>query len=1114
MNIGYVFLLIITGTAFFVSGIPTPDQMVADFNAAQKFYTSGAYDQAIEKYAEVGNVESRFVDEDKVVVNFGDMQFRIKDATLYQSGNSYSKMAGEELRKASETQNEDEKEKNNRLALEYVSKATEYFNNTQEVSTNEELKVLAQKKIIDTWYLIYNHNKVIEEGRKLIEKYPESIYVQDALYNIGWAYYDTQKYDDSIITFNELITRFPTGTKSDRALFQIGESYFDQSNYSEAAPYYLRLVNKMRINELTDLEIQKIQRDKLAGLTDETALDLAAKAALKVGACFANSGQYDEAATTYKRIATLFRYDKTLIYEAYNRLSNMYFDKGDFDASIQAYRDAIDEVPDKIIAAKAQVLIAQRYFDGFEEQKFYESAINEYNNYIVSYSDVAFRAGFDLDEAFFALARSYYELGVQMLKNKQEDLGQENLEQAINTYLRLFKEFPSTTLTERVYFYLAMAYQETDTSENLNTSIETYNKLLEEFNQTLYKEYCYVKLARAFKSLKEYDTAISYFNKFVEEFPESQQLDSVWFEIGITVFEKGDAIGSVEYLLKVSRKNKKLFTTARLLSIQELTSSGRDSDVIETVTYAVEDPDAIESEYRLSQLYLMRGNSYKTLNNFEAAIADYTMAYDLNQPETRQIASVQRAGVYIEQEQFARAESDLRELMKSDNENIRRSAQLRLAIISVRQGKSAQAINTYLDLYNTTDDPEEKLGFLRNLIQLNATSDNWTGLEKYADMMINSEMAEGKKPLGQNFFYKEEAYYFLGNAYETQAKNNENIALENPITPEAIRKYELSVYYLLQGFDKFPDSYFSSDMLLKVGVMYLTKLNTLSDALDLAALYFGKYITNFPDTPNTEMAHYYLGFCYYNGRRFNDAINTFMSFARKYPNSEFTPEAVFYYSDGYYNVGNLEECIKGFDNMIQRYPRHNKAAEALYTKAWAYLDLESEDDAIATFQTLVDRYPKSEFASTALFSIADYFYNIQSYEEAILNYQRVLDEFPDTDVAEKVPETLKDLNETVAYIEYEKGWEIFSQAQDTKELALYEQALEIFKKISGEYPETESGIGAFSNMGICFEALGRWQNAIEAYDNVMLIYEEGGNVSDEAFNFASMHKNYIIANRL
>jgi len=1114
MNIGYVFLLIIAGAAYFVSGVPTPDQMVADFDAAQKFYTSTAYDQAIERYTEVGNIESRFVDEDKVIVQFGDMRFRIKDATLYQSGNSYSKMAENELNKARDAKREEDKQKSNTLALEYIQKANEFFDAVQEKSINEELKVLAQKKIIDTWYLVNDYEHVINEGRELIEKYPESIYVQDALYNIGWAYYDTKQYDQSITTFNELVTRFPTGTKSDRALFQIGESYFDQGNYSEAAQYYNRLVNKMRINELTDLEIQKIQRDKLAGLTDETALDLAAKAALKVGACYGSSGEYDKAKESYKRIATLFRYDKTLIYEAYQRLANMFFDIGDFNACIQTYRDAIDEVPDKVLKAKMQWLIAQRYFEGFNENKYFENAINEFNNYIISYSDVAFRAGFDLDEAFFNLARSYYELGLIMLRNKETDTGKENLQQAVNNYQRIFKDFPGTKINEKIYFYLAMAYQDFDTEEYIKNALNSYNLLLTTFPETLYKQYCYVKIARAHKSLKQYDTAIEYYKKVIDEFPESTQLDAVWFELGVTYRDMGDESGSVEYLLKVSRENKQLFTTARLLSSQTLRDKGNSKEMVDVLSYALEIPDVIESDYRLSQMYLMRGNAYRALDNLEAAIADFTSAYDLNQPETRQIASVQRAGIYIDLEQYSRAESDLRELMKSDDESIRRSAQLRLAIISVRQGKSEQAVQTYLDLYSTTEEPNEKLGFLRNLIQLHATSEDWVGLEKYATMMIESSLAEGKKPEDQNFFYKEEAYYFLGNAYETQGRRKEDPSLPMPVTREARHDYEMSVFYLDQGFTKFPNSFYSSDMLLKIGVMYLTKLTMVEDALDLAANYFEKYITSFPATANTEMAHYYLGFCYQNGKRFDDAIKVFRSFEQKYPNSEFTPEAIFYYSDGYYNIGNLEESIRGFDRMITRYPRHEKTAEALYTEAWAYLDLEQEDNAITTFQRLVNEFPQSEFSPTSLFSIADYYYNKQRYEEAISYYQMVLDKYPDTDVALKVPETLKDLNETVAYIEYEKGWGIFSQAQDTKDINLYRQAVEVFKVIADQYPNTESGIGSLSNMGICYEALNMWQEAITVYDRVISIYEEGGEVSTEAFTFARMHKDYIIANRI
>ncbi len=1111
MNLGYVFLIIMGSAAYFVAGIPTPDQMIADFNAAQKFYTSAAYDQAIEQYIEVGDIESRFVDEDKVIVEFGEMQIRVKDATKYQTGNSYSKMAEDEVNKAKDASDEEEKQKYNQLALEYVKKASEYFEETQGQTNDDELKVLAQKRTIDTWYLINDYDKVIEEGNELIEKYPESIYVQDALYNIGWAYYDTEQYDESIRVFQELITRFPTGTKADRALFQIGESYFDQEKYDDAVSSYQRLVDKMRINELTDLEIQRIQRDKLAGLTDETALDLAAKAALKIGACYASSGRFDEASESYKRIATLFRYDLRLIFEAYNRLATMYYEQDRFDDAIQAYRDAIDEVQDKVIKAQMQVQICQLYFD----EGYYEEAIQEYQIYINSYSDVAFRAKFDLDMAFFMLGRSHHELGSEMIDNDQAQIGLEHISQAVATFDRIFEDFPATNLTERIYFRKALAQQSAGTDESIHQAIDTFDLLLEEFPETVYREYVVVLKARAYKELEDYDNALAFYNKAIEEYPDHSQKDQIWFEMGVVKTDQGDKIAAVDYLLNVSKgdmseDSKRLFTTARLLSANTMYEANRYSEVIDIISYAVEDPSAIENEYRLSQLYLIRGNAYKLMDDFDSALADYTLAYDLDQPESRQIASVQRAGVYIDQGQFSRAEYDLRELMESDDEDIKRMAQMRLAIISVRQGKSQQAIDEYLDLYNNTEDTNEKLGFLRNLIQLSSTSENYDELNKYAKMMIDSPDAEGKKPEGANFFYKEEAYYFVAQGYEARAnqiENEGNMAEAQQMYVEAVNNY-------LDGFDAYPNSYFSSDMLLKVGVLYLTKLVNLPDALDLAAVHFQDYIDKFPNTPNTEMAHYYLGFCFHNGRRFTESIETFRSFAQKYPRSEFTPEAIFYYSEGEYNIGDLQDAIDGFDVLLRRYPKHDKAAEALYTKAWAYLDLEQEDQAISTFQQLVEEFPNSEFASTSLFSIADYYYNIQEYELALENYELVMENYGDTEVAEKVPETLKDLKETIAYIEYEKGWNIFTQAQDTGDLNLYQQAADIFTSIVENYPDTEAEIGAYSNIGICYEALDRWQEAIDAYDMVIMKYEEGADVNEEAFNFARMHKDYIVANRL
>jgi TolA-binding protein len=261
------------------------------------------------------------------------------------------------------------------------------------------------------------------------------------------------------------------------------------------------------------------------------------------------------------------------------------------------------------------------------------------------------------------------------------------------------------------------------------------------------------------------------------------------------------------------------------------------------------------------------------------------------------------------------------------------------------------------------------------------------------------------------------------------------------------------------------------------------------------------------------MASYYLGFCYFNGRRFDMADKAFRSFTQRFPNSEFAPEAYYYYSESNYNLGNLEECIRGFDVVITRFPRHERAVEALYTKAWALLDLGREEQAIEALQLLMEKYPESQFAPSSLFSIADYYYNAQRYDEAMTNYKKVLELYPDSEVAAKIPDTLKDLTDTIAYIEYEKGWTLFMQARETQDLNAYRQAAEVFNTVVTQYPYTESEIGAYSNMGICYEALSEWKKAADAYDMVIKRFEEGASVGQEAYTFARMHKDYIVANR-
>jgi hypothetical protein len=51
-------------------------------------------------------------------------------------------------------------------------------------------------------------------------------------------------------------------------------------------------------------------------------------------------------------------------------------------------------------------------------------------------------------------------------------------------------------------------------------------------------------------------------------------------------------------------------------------------------------------------------------------------------------------------------------------------------------------------------------------------------------------------------------------------------------------------------------------------------------------------------------------------------------------------------------------------------------------------------------------------------------------------------------------------------------------------------------------------------MGFAYEELGEFQKAVNAYEQLMKKYESSGGVSQEAFNFARMHRDYIVANKL
>ena len=116
-------------------------------------------------------------------------------------------------------------------------------------------------------------------------------------------------------------------------------------------------------------------------------------------------------------------------------------------------------------------------------------------------------------------------------------------------------------------------------------------------------------------------------------------------------------------------------------------------------------------------------------------------------------------------------------------------------------------------------------------------------------------------------------------------------------------------------------------------------------------------------------------------------------------------------------------------------------------------------------------------------------------------------------MAQQVPKLKKELTEAIAYEAYEKGLALMDSAEVGNRVEFYEEAIDVFNGIVEKYEGTESALGALSNMGVCLEGVGKWNEAVRVYDQVIEMYEKEEATRD-AYQFARSHRDWIIASRL
>ncbi|MBN1504294.1 MAG: tetratricopeptide repeat protein, partial [Candidatus Eisenbacteria bacterium] len=160
-------------------------------------------------------------------------------------------------------------------------------------------------------------DKSIEKCAKVITFYPESKWVDDAIFLMGQCYYMKQDYDRALKKFGELPVYYPKSEFVRRAAFMVGQCAYGKKQYDQAIQALQKALSehprageRERAGALFTLGEAYWQKKSyrealvnyrlLAGSGKKSEFHF--KSLLKAGQCYFELGEYDSARTTFSHV--------------------------------------------------------------------------------------------------------------------------------------------------------------------------------------------------------------------------------------------------------------------------------------------------------------------------------------------------------------------------------------------------------------------------------------------------------------------------------------------------------------------------------------------------------------------------------------------------------------------------------------------------------------------------------------------------------------------------------------------------------------------------------------------------------------------------------------------
>lgn len=258
-----------------------------------------------------------------------------------------------------------------------------------------------------------NYDKAIEKASAVLELYPKSKYVDDALMLLGRAFYYQQDYQKAKRKFEEILTFYPDGDFGEEAKLWLARTDMELKNYDEAETILHQLLT-----------------------TEKIAKNIAENAQIMLGDLYFNKENYLVAADVYKR-ATVIAHNKEIKSRSYMRLGDSYLELKKYPEAIEAFRFATKKSANNEFKNNAMYKLGQAQ----SQSENYDEAIKTFTRLL----------NVEIDNERVPMVK------LQIAENIRF---KGNIEKAMGWYKSIIEEHKRTDASARSYYAMGLVQEQ------------------------------------------------------------------------------------------------------------------------------------------------------------------------------------------------------------------------------------------------------------------------------------------------------------------------------------------------------------------------------------------------------------------------------------------------------------------------------------------------------------------------------------------------------------------------------------------------------------------------------------------------------------------------------